>query len=297
MTKRSETNDDGSRKTGRMPNVPINCNPEKRSESTPEPESGSDSGQSRRGFLAASAAVGFGAAGLASPVGADGHDGEERHTVDSEAKDGARIVHLSPDAPVVDVSVGGELWFEDVEPFATGTVYLEYVPETYTVQFTPAGEGPESAVLESDVTFEEGRYTVAAVGEACAVSDEPLRLVTLEDDTTPTSPGHARVRGVHASVDAPPVDFTVGDGEGVIFEDLGFGEEGYGEVSADEAVIEIREHGTGEVVERFEINFEAGTVYTVFAVGYLDPENAPEIAVENASLRLAITEDASPGER
>lgn len=252
---------------------------------------------SRRRFLAASAAVGLGAAGLASPAGADDHGDGGNETTNPGIEDGARIVHLSPDAPVVDVYVDGELWFEDVEPFATQTEYHEYVPGTYTVQFAPAGEGPEAAVLESEVMFETGRYTVAAVGEACAVSDEPLRIVTLEDDTTPTSPGHARVRGVHASVDAPCVDFTVRDGEGAVFEDLGFGDGGYGEVSADEEAIEIRESETGEVVERFEIYFEAGRIYTVFAVGYVDPGNAPENAVDNASLRLGITEDATPGER
>ncbi|MCH7661898.1 MAG: DUF4397 domain-containing protein, partial [Euryarchaeota archaeon] len=60
---------------------------------------------------------------------------------------------------------------------------------------------------------------------------------------------------------------------------------------------EIRECASGDLVERFEIDFEAGYVYTVFVVGYVDPERAPENAVENASLRLGITEDAVPGER
>ncbi|ELY41761.1 hypothetical protein C497_00700, partial [Halalkalicoccus jeotgali B3] len=247
---------------------------------------------SRRGFLAGTAAVGLGAAGLASPAGADNHDDSEKDTGDSEIEDGARIVHLSPDAPIVDVYVDGELWFEDVEPFVTQTPYLEYVPGTYTVQFPPAGEGPEAAVLESEVTFEEGRYTVAAVGEACAGSDEPLRIVSFEDDTTPTSSGHARLRGIHASVDAPRVDVTVRNGEETVFENLGFGEGDYGEVAADETVLEIRESATGEIVERFEIGFEAGAVYTVFALGYVDPTTAPESAVENASFALGITEDA-----
>lgn len=129
------------------------------------------------------------------------------------------------------------------------------------------------------------------------MSDEPLRIVTLDDDTTPTSPGYACVRGVHASPDAPCVDFTVRDGDEIVFENLGFGEGGYGEVAADKEIIEICEHTTGEVVDRFEIDFEAGHVYTVFAVGYTNPEIAPGNAVENASFALGITEDATPGER
>ena len=309
MTEHDDTNDSAKRRIGRMPDHPLNRNwsvgLHAGNGETHEGIETARHGPSRRGFLAASAAVGLGVAGLSSPVGADDHT-DERSTADAasddaeteepEIEEGARIVHLSPDAPVVDVYVDGELWFEDVEPFATQTEYLEYVPGTYTIQFAPAGEGREAAVLEDEVTFEEGRYTVAAVGEVCAVSDEPLRIVNLEDDTSPTTEGHARIRGVHASPDAPPVDFTTSDGERV-FGNLGFGEGSDGEIEMEEEVIEIRECASGDLVERFEIDFEAGYVYTVFVVGYVEPERAPENAVENASLRLGITEDAVPGER
>lgn len=259
-------------------------------------------GHSRRRFLTAAAVMGTGLiAGTTPTTAGDGtseNGGEsEQAGGEAEVEEGARIVHLSPDAPVVDVYVDGEPWFEGVEPFATQTEYLEYVPGTYTVQFTPAGKGPDAAVLESEVTVEEGRYTVAALGEACAVSDEPLRIITLEDDTSPTTPGHARVRGVHASPDAPAVDVTVDDGEEVVVEDLGFGEGDYGEIPAEEDVIEIRGSESDEILSRFETGFEAGRVYTVFTIGYVDPGNAPDNAVENASFALGITEDAEPGER
>lgn len=310
MTEHDDTNDSAKRRIGRMPDHPLNRNWSVGLHAGNGPaDKGIENahhGPSRRGFLAASAAVGLGVAGMASPVGADDHDDtssmDEEESDDSaseheeEIEEGARIVHLSPDAPVVDVYVDDELWFEDVEPFATQTEYLEYVPGTYTIQFAPAGEGQDAAVLEDEVTFEEGRYTVAAVGEVCAVSDEPLRIVNLEDDTSPTTEGHARIRGIHASPDAPPIDFTTPDEERV-FGNLGFGEGIYGEIETEEEVIEIRECASGDLVERFEIDFEAGHVYTVFVVGYVDPERAPENAVENASLRLGITEDAVPGER
>lgn len=258
---------------------------------------------SRRRFLVGSALAGLGALGLPSSAAAtdegggteDGVPDEDRSDRSREPEAGARIVHLSPDAPVVDVYVDDELWFEDVEPFATQTEYLEYVPGTYTVRFTPAGRGPGEAVLENDVTFEEGRYTIAAIGEACAVSDEPLRITTLEDDASPTRRGHSRVRGVNAAPDAPDVDFTVDGGERTLLDGLPFGEAGSVEVSADREVIETREDD-GAFAERFAIDLEAGHVYTVFTVGYVDEANAPEAAVDNASFALAITEDAAPGE-
>lgn len=260
---------------------------------------------SRRRFLVGSALAGLGAFGLPSSVAATDEDGdaegsaadeEDRSDRPNETEEGARIVHLSPDAPVVDVYVDDELWFEDVEPFATQTEYLEYVPGTYTVQFTPAGRGPDEAVLEDDVTFEEGHYTVAAVGEACAASDERLRITTFEDDTSPTRRGHARVRGVNASPDAPEIDFTVDDGERTLVGGLPFGKAGFAEVPADQGVIETRADDDGAFAERFAIDLEAGHAYTAFAVGYVDEANTPEAAVDNASFALAITEDAAPGE-
>lgn len=213
---------------------------------------------------------------------------------DYEAEDGARVVHLSPDAPPVDVYIDEEVAFENVEPFATQSGYLPYEPGEYTVSFAPEGEGLDAAVLETEVELESGEYTLAAIGELCAVSGRSLGINQFEDHNSPTSEREARIRAVHASPDAPAVDVAIDDER--LIEGLEFGDGEYAEIPAGEQIIGIREAGSDEAFARFAIEPEAGSVYTGFGVGYFEPEDAPERA-EAIPFSLAIAEDATPGER
>ncbi|MEM4782654.1 MAG: DUF4397 domain-containing protein [Halalkalicoccus sp.] len=215
-------------------------------------------------------------------------------TDDHEPADGARVVHLSPDAPPVDVYVDGEVAFEGVDPFATQSEYLGYTPGSYPAAFVPAGEDPDEAVLETEIALDSGEYTIAAVGEVCAVSGNELQFAQFEDDNSPTEPGSARLRVVHASPDAPAIDVSVDDER--LVENLGFGDGEYATVPAGEAILAINETGADDPLARFRIESEAGSVYTGFGVGYLDPENAPESAHE-IPFSLALVEDAAPGEQ
>lgn len=75
-----------------------------------------------------------------------------------------RFLHLSPDAPAVDVGVkGGETLFRDVS-FQEATEYVTVHPGGQVVQVRPAGQ--ETVVLEvPGVTFEPNKtYTVVATG-------------------------------------------------------------------------------------------------------------------------------------
>lgn len=243
--------------------------------------------------LLVTASTGLAASASAGIAGAD----SENQPTDgsSNGNDRVRVVHLSPDAPTVDVYVDGNLAFEGVEPFATRTDYLSYEPGTHTVAFTPTGKGRDAAVFETDVTLESGEYTLAAIGEVCAVSDEPLRLARFDDDNGPTGEGNARVRAIHAAPDVPAVDVVTESGT-AIAEELNFGEATTVEIPADSGVAAISEASTGELIARFPIEPEAGRVYTAYGIGYRNPENAPEAAPDDLSFALAITEDAAPGE-
>lgn len=230
-------------------------------------------------------------AGVAIGAGA-GVGGASSH---AEREDAVRIVHLSPDVSTVDVYANGELAFEDVDPL-TRSDYVSYEPRSYALSFTPAGESAAEAVFETDVQLDSGEYTLAAIGEACSASERPLELVRFEDENGPTEPGNARLRVVHASPDAPPIDVATDDGT-LLLEGLEFGEGAYLDVPADEEIVETREAGKEEELARFALDLEAGSVYTAYAVGYLAPEEAPADAPDDLSLSLAITEDATSGER
>lgn len=234
------------------------------------------------------AAVGTGAA-MGAGVGVSGASSH------GDREDAVRIVHLSPDVPAVDVYANGDLAFENVESL-TQSGYVSYEPRRYTLSFVPRGERPEEAIFETDVRLESGEYTLAAIGEVCSLSERPFELVRFEDENGPTEPGHARLRVVHASPDAPAIDVATEDGT-LLAEGLGFGEGAYVDVPADEGIVETREAGEEDELARFALDLEAGSVYTAYAIGYLTPEEAPADAPDDLSFSLAITEDATPGEQ
>ena len=203
----------------------------------------------------------------------DGNESEDDGT-DGEATGNLRVAHLSPDAPNVDVYVGGDPVLEDVA-FGTFSDYLALEPGSYDVQVTAAGD-QETVVFDETVELTEGSFTAAAIGEL-GEANQPFEVSILEDDRS--DPGEqARVRAVHASPDAPNVDITVAGSGDVLFGDVPFGAAGTATVPAGQYTLEVRpatENNDGDVVATFDVEVEAGMVYTAAAVGYLDPANAP----------------------
>lgn len=185
-----------------------------------------------------------------------------------------RVAHLSPDAPNVDVYVDGVPVLEDV-PYRAVSDYLDLEPGTYTIRVVPAGEDPAEAVLEETVEVVDGDYTIAVIGEVAA-ENQPLQTLVLEDDDGPVDPDTARIRVVHASPDAPAVDVVAGENGDALFENVEFGESGYTDVPKGEYTLVVypasdRETGVFET----DVSLAGGTVYSAFAIGYLEAETAP----------------------
>jgi len=224
--------------------------------------------------------------GLAGCAGGQEEDGEgnESDTNDSEgnATDdadeetemaGVRVAHLSPDAPNVDIYVDGEAVLEGVA-FRDVSDYLELEPATYDVQITEAGD-QQAVLYEDSLEVAAADYTVAAVGEA-AEENEPLPVEVFEDDLS--DPGeNARIRGIHAAPDAPAVDIVGAESGDPLFEDLAFGESATAEAPPGEYTFDVVPAGEddAEPVASFDASVEAGTVYSAFAVGYVEPDDAP----------------------
>lgn len=174
-----------------------------------------------------------------------------------------RIVHASPDAPAVDIWINGEIAIENLA-FGEATDYVSLPGGDYDAVVTPAGSGADAAVIEATLTLENGNaYTVAAVG---LVAD--IQPLVLEDNLAAPEDGKAHVRVVHASPDAPAVDVAVSGGP-VLIEGLAFLEDsGYLPVDAMTYDLEVRPEGTEDVaIDIAGFNAEAGTVYTVMAIG------------------------------
>ncbi len=181
-----------------------------------------------------------------------------------------RVAHLSPDAPNVDVYVDDEVVLEDVAYRAVSD-YLELEPGTYGVQITAAGDR-ETVVFDEDVEVTEGAFTLAAVGELEG-GNQSFDVLVLEDDAT-ASGDSAAVRILHAAPDAPEVD-VVNTGSGdALAEGLAFGDTATFEVPGGSYTLGVRPAGGEETVAEFDVEVAGGTVYSAFAVGYLEPEDA-----------------------
>lgn len=195
-----------------------------------------------------------------------------------------RIVHASPDAPPVDVSVDGQVVASSLAYGEVAFVPVEQAGN-YSVEIAAAAnetEDNESAVLYSEnLTLEAGTdYTIAAAGEVtegAATTFEPLVIVenatTVGDDVT-------AVGLVHLSPDAPAVDVTENTTGEVVFENVSY-RNATEQVTlpAGNYTLDVRvesETNDGEIVESVDVSLEGGATYTAFAIGYAAAENVTE---------------------
>ena len=169
--------------------------------------------------------------------------------------------------------MNGEPAITDLE-FRTVTDYLEVPVGTYDLAVNVAGTDTTVFSVEG-VELAAADYTAVALGEV-SVDCTDFTVALFEDTIEPTpAEDEARIRAIHASPDAPAVDVTVNDNALTVFENVAFGESsGYAIVPPDTYDVEIRPAGGGDVVYEAEVTFNGTCVYTAFAMGYLNPEDA-----------------------
>ena len=220
------------------------------------------------------------------------------------AQDGqaqVRVAHLAPDAPNVDVYVNGEPVpaLQNV-PYTTVSSYLPLPAGTQQVTVYAAGD-TSSPVIDTPMDLTAGyAYTVAAVG---LVADGSLTAQVYQDDLRAPSAGNAKLRVVHASPDAGPVDVVPRGGaplvEGLTFPDAS----PYAEVPAGTYTLDVNPAGTTDTVLTVPgAEVASGGVYSAFAIGtvYADSldvllvqDNAGTTASASASASASATASAS----
>lgn len=226
-------------------------------------------------------------------------------SAEPEAGGWARLAHLSPDTPEVDVSLTGldgesVLELEDVG-YGDVSAYARLTAGTYTAAMRPAGAPADSEpVITAAVEVKDGvSITVAAVGMNAELSG---RILT--DDLTPPASGQARVRVIQAAVSSPTADVTTDTGV-ELAKQAEFGTAtGYTELAGGRWTLTI----TGESTGTSEIDLAAGSVNTLFVldqddklsvVGVVDSTGtaaSPEGGVETGGRGLAPdrTDPATP---
>ena len=185
-----------------------------------------------------------------------------------------RLVHASPDAPAVDVTLAsnGDALFDGVAYGGSG--YVTVPAGDYTLQVRGDTESNDGDVVaEFDVSVAGGEvYTAFAAGYLSPdddPADTPFDLIVASDTGggMMEAPEPANLRVAHVSPNAPNVD-VYADGSAVL-EDVAFGAvSDYLEVPAGDRQVRITPAGDAETtVFEGAVPVEAGTDYTVAATG------------------------------
>jgi hypothetical protein len=177
-----------------------------------------------------------------------------------------RVAHLASDAPNVDVYVDGEPVAELTDvPYGTVSGYLPLPAGTHQVTVYATGD-TSTPVIDTTVEVAGGLpYTIAAIG---LVEDGSLTAQVYEDDLRAPAAGDAKLRVVHASPDAGPVDVVPRGGDPLV-EALTYPDASpYAEVPAGTYTLDVNAAGTNQAAITVpDATVEADTVYTAFAVG------------------------------
>lgn len=210
---------------------------------------------------------------------------------DTQQTSYVRVVHASPDAPAVDVSVDNETVLSNVS-FGSVSDYLSLEAGTYNVTVASTENG--TVVFEGELTLDPRSVTTVAVsGEISEGAESQLLAVAYEDDAWTPESDESALRVVHLSPDAPTVDVTAANGSVVLADNVSFRESsGYVTVPAGDYTVEIRAAtatNDGAVVATVDASLAGGTAYSALAVGYLNASTAPV----DAPFRVVATEDAT----
>jgi hypothetical protein len=138
------------------------------------------------------------------------------------AKAKVRAIHLSPDAPAVDLFANdGATAAASGLAFPNSTGYLELDAGTYDFDLAPAGQPASASVLAIDDLALEGgtSYTAAAIGPVAS-----LQALALVDAVDGIPAGSFRVRAIHAAAGVGKVDiWALGDTPAKVYSQVDFG--------------------------------------------------------------------------
>lgn len=192
--------------------------------------------------------------------------------LDTSTKARIRTVHVSPDAPAVDIFANNDFSAPlfDALSYSEFTKYLEVPTGLTNIKVLPDGlsaPSATSAVIDADVTLQAGNsYSVYATDVVATL--QPLLLT---DDDRPIGT-EARVRLIHGSPTAGAVDiYVVGAGADITdvsptFADIPFrAETGYVPLATGDYDVVVTPAGSKDSAIYAAISLENGKIYTAVA--------------------------------
>ena len=176
-----------------------------------------------------------------------------------------RVVHAAPAATNVDLFAGDLLLFDGLE-FKAVTPYRAIDGQRYAFALRPAGMARANALSSNTEDLRDGDYYTAFAMPGDGTSPN-LRIVS--DHLDRPASGKARLRVVHAGVDAGKVDLRAPGATAALFDDVEYQSvTDYRDVSPLNGAIEIvGEDKSAPALATINSHLEAGRFYTLVILG------------------------------
>ena len=188
-----------------------------------------------------------------------------------------RVVHLSPDAPKVDVFVKGGGKVASKLRYRRQSGYLDVPAGSYTFVVRPSGGKHRPTVIRLDATLEAGKvYSAWALGSAKRHHGLSLRGIATED-VLPDAFARTQVRVLHASPDAPAVNVWVNGARaipGLAFGHAAPANGSYLRLPSGPTQLQIRTADDATVVQTVDVTLPKQATLTVAARGTLSTADA-----------------------
>jgi hypothetical protein len=176
---------------------------------------------------------------------------------DSTAR--VRVLHVSPDAPNLDVLFDGARVLSNV-PYSAASAYLIFPTGTHRITFNVAGTATTLIDVSQNLA-NAAAYTIIAANFAASIQG-----LTVTDQTLAPPAGQAAVRVIHAAPDAGPVDVLV-NGQVVVANMLFGTNSGYLNLATGTYDVKVNVAGTSTTVIQTTLTANAAFNYSVVAIG------------------------------
>lgn len=201
------------------------------------------------------------------------------------------IMHASPDAPAVDVYVGGtDVELVDNLSFGNLSAAVQVPPASYSLDIRVYDGGGVAATIDTPMLMAGERYLAVASGFVGGAMPEFTVLPYVDEFEDSAS---SLVRVVHASPDAPSVDVGLWDAGKVFtpisdYSDLSFGDASSGSglpIDAMDLTVGVAVAGTTDPAATFDLSLMG--VERAFAVA------AGSLGGTGESFRLVVVDASS----
>ncbi len=213
-------------------------------------------------------------------TGCSDDDGDD-NTTDPTPTETANlmVVHASPDAPGVDVTIDDDVEATNLE-FPNNTDYFEVVTGTRTIHVDATGTTNHLVDYDQEFVVDKN-YSLFTIDKLYNID-----AVFTEDDLTAPAAGKAHVRFVHLVPDGPEINIAIQfSGGGPLFSNIAFKTiTEFVDRDAGTITLKIKNpngtQGSNDITTG-DITLAEGKIYTIAVVGLVEDNSIALKVIEN----------------